>query len=122
MPTGVAWGVATTVGVGGRGVVFAAAGVGARVGWAGTGSGVGNRSGVGGGAVARAGWMVARAVFEGWFGSAATGGSAWAVAVGESGAGGDNGVESVGDAPEPEAPELVDAGSSHEDASAWLRW
>ena len=29
---------------------------------------------------------------------------------------------SKGDAPEPEAPELVDAGSSHEDSSAWLRW
>jgi len=106
----VAWGVATTVGVGGRGVVFAAAGVGARVGWAGTGSGVGKRAGVGVGAVAGAGWMVAKAVFEGWLGLAATGGTAGAVAAGE------------GEAPEPEAPELVGAGSSDEDSIAWLRW
>ncbi len=119
---GVASGVATTGGVGGWGVVIAAVGVGARVAWASTGSGVGKEAGVGVGAVAGAGWMVAKAVFEGWLGLAAPGGSAWAVAAGESGAAGDDGVESAGDAPEPEAPELVDAGTSNEDSSAWLRW
>ncbi len=110
VPTGVASGVATTGGVGGWGVVIAAVGVGARVGWARAGSGVGKRAGVGVGAVAGAGWMVAKAVFEGWLGLSATGGTAWAVAAGE------------GEAPEPEAPELVDAGSSNEDSSAWLSW
>ena len=89
VPTGVASGVATAGGAGGWGVVMATVGVGARVGWSRTGSGVGNRSGLGGGAVARAGWMVAEAVFEGWVGLAASGGSAWAVAAAEIGATGD---------------------------------
>lgn len=107
---GVTSGVATTGGVGGRGVVFDAVGVGTRVGWARAGSGVGKRAGASVGAVAGAGWPASKAVFEGWLGLAATGGTTWAVAAGE------------GEAPEPEAPELVDAGSSHEDSSAWLRW
>ncbi len=110
VPTGVALGVATTGGVGGWGVVFAAVGVGARVAWARTGSGVGKGAGLGIGAVTGAGWMVANAVFEGWLGLTAPGGTTWAVAAGE------------GEAPEPEAPELVNAGSSNEDSSAWLRW
>ena len=114
VPTGVAWGAATTGGVGGRGVIFAAVGVGARGGSARAGSGVGKRAGVGGGAVARAGWMVAEAAFEGRLGLAASGGGTWAFAAGEIGA--------TGDAPEPEAPELIDAGSSKEDSSAWSRW
>ncbi len=118
VPTGVAWGAATTGGVGGRGVVVSAVGVGARVGSARAGSGVGKRAGVGVVGITGAGWMVAAAVFEGWFGSSASGGGAWAFAACEIGATGD----AAGDAPEPEAPELIDAGSSKLDSSAWLRW
>ena len=116
VPTGVAWGVATTGGVGvrGWGVVIAAVEVGARVG-AGIGLGVAKRAGVGVGAVAGAGWPVAKAVpvakalTEGWPGL---------VAAGEGDATGDDGVEPAGDAPEPVPPEQVDAGSSAGDSSA----
>jgi hypothetical protein len=123
VPTGVAWGVATTGGVGvrGWGVVIAAVEVGARVG-AGIGLGVAKRAGVGVGAVAGAGWPVGKAVLAGWLRLGAAGGGAWTVASGKGGAIGDDGLESAGDAPEPEAPEPVNAGSSAEDSSTRLRW
>ena len=118
----VAAGVTVMDGVGGWTVVIAAVGVGARVGWAGTGSGVGKRAGIGVGAVAGAGWPVGKAVLAGWLRLGAAGGGAWTVASGKGGAMGDDGLESAGDAPEPEAPEPVNAGSSAEDSSTRLRW
>ena len=107
----VATGVANTGGAGGWGVLIVAMGVGTRVGWAGTGSGVERRASVGSGAVAGTGWPVSKAGFGGWLGLAAWAGSAGAMAGGKGSVMGDDGVEPVGDAPEPEA---VDAECSAE--------
>ena len=120
MASGVADTGGVVGGVGGWGPVLAAAGVGARVGWAEPGRGVGKGSSVKVGAVAGAGWPVAKAGFEGWLKSPASGESGWVVTAGGGDMPGDDGAESWGDAPEPEAPGAVDAGSSAEVSSAWL--
>ena len=107
-------GFATATPGGDWGFVIAAVGVGAKDVWAGTGSGVGKRAGVGVMAVAGAGWPVAKAGLVGWTGLAAWGGSAGSVDAGESG--------TRGEAPEPDALEPINPGTSAGVSSAWLRW